>query len=71
MLLGWSEGDDSGGERAQLCHPINRRREGRPLYLTKKSTVAAGEGRMPASNMEQRFMLICTLVRFFASTGGD
>ena len=64
LKVGRGRGDDSGGVRAQLCHPINRRREGRPLYRTEKSTVAAGgEGRMPASNKERRFMLVRTSVR--------
>ena len=79
MMLGRSKvgrgrGDDSGGARAQLCHPINRRREGRPLYRTEKSTVAAGgERRMPASNKERRFMPVHNVLRrsILASRGSE
>ena len=74
LKVGRGRGDDSGGVRAQLCHPINRRREGRPLYRTEKSTVAAGgEGRMPASNKERGFMPVHTVMRrlILASRGSE
>ena len=74
LKVGRGRGDDSGGVRAQLCHPINRRMEGRPLYPTEKPTVAAGdEGRMPVSNKERRFMLVHTVMRrlILASRGSE
>ena len=48
---------------ASAVMPSYKSSQGRPFYLTKKSIGAAGEGRMPASNIERRFMLVRTSVR--------